>query len=268
MKYIALPILLLIAFSATSQETVESDTIFNQVDHLQQKQGHWKKFYRHGSKAYQGFFKDDKPRGEFIRYHENGEVSARLLFTECGDTAQATLYNTVGRKMAAGKYLRTKKHGVWNYFGQLGEVVFTESYDEGKKHGEFITYYPSGEVYEKVTWENDQKNGPTVQFYPDGSTKSLLFYKDGLENGPIKTYYMGGDVRLEGQYANGLKDGIWKLHNPETNEVKQTEYVNGVATNFDELVEKETQELDELIKNIGKISEPTINDFVGGGQNY
>jgi antitoxin component YwqK of YwqJK toxin-antitoxin module len=266
MRYIAIILLSFLSANLLAQESTKTDTIFNQIDHLNQKQGYWKKFYKNGKLAYHGFFKNDKPRGTFTRYHENGVISAKLIFSECGDTASTTLFNTLGREVASGTYLRTKKHGVWNYFGRDNSIVFTEEFDEGKKHGKFLTYYPSGQIYEMVSWSNDQKNGSTVQYYPDGKTKSMIFYKEGIADGPIRTYYIGGEVRLEGNYANGLKDGTWKILDPDGKVLNEIEYVQGLATNHDELVEKESRELEELMKNIGKIPEPSIEDFVGGGR--
>lgn len=265
MRTKVLLLFLLMGTRVFSQGSSSIDTVFNQVDHRQQKQGFWKKSYKNGNLAYRGFFKDDKPRGEFVRYHENSVVSARMQFTECGDTAQVTLFNTVGKEVAKGKYLRTKKHGVWNYYGQNKSIVFTEEYKEGMKHGSFITYYPTGEIYEKISWANDLKNGSTVQYYPDGTTKSMLFYKNGLEDGPIRTYYMNNHVRLEGQYSKGLKEGVWKIYSADNEVIMQAEYSKGVAANFDEMVEKETKELDKLLRNIGKIQEPTVEDFVRAG---
>ena len=254
----------LLASGVFAQTTVVNDTVFNQVDHLNRKQGHWKKFYRNGKMAYRGFFKDDKPRGTFTRYHENGVVSTIMEFTPCGDTATATLYNTAKRMVAKGNYLRTNKHGVWNYYGQNGQVVFTEEFNEGRKHGKFITYYLSGQIYEQVTWRDDLKHGSTARYYPDGKTQSLIFYKDGVEDGPVRTYYVGGEVRLEGAYANGLKVGNWRLLEPDGKLIREIIYVNGIAANHDELVEEESRQIEELLKNAGKIQEPSLEEFVGG----
>jgi antitoxin component YwqK of YwqJK toxin-antitoxin module len=259
-SFIALALLSIIAFTSNAQV----DTVFNQIDHLNRMQGHWKKHYRSGKIAYKGFFKDDKPRGNFIRYHENGIVSAKLIFSQCGDTAQASLFSPLGREVAQGKYLRKQKDGVWNYLNSSGAIVFTEEYKEGKKHGKFQNYYPSGQVFEMVTWQNDKKNGSTVQYYLNGQTKSMIFYKDGVEDGPVRLYYPDMEVRLEGNYAKGVKDGVWKFFDEKGKELKVIEYKMGVATNQDELVRKETDELEKLLKNIGKIQEPSIEEFVGG----
>jgi antitoxin component YwqK of YwqJK toxin-antitoxin module len=254
----------LISTFVFAQTSVIADTVFNQTDHLNQKQGYWKKFYKNGKVAYQGFFKDDKPRGLFLRFHENGVVSARMTFSTCGDTASAILYNTLRREVAKGKYLNTKKHSVWNYFAPDGRLVFTEEFNEGAKNGRFLTYYPNGQVYEQVTWRNNEKNGPTLQYYPDGSIKSTIFYKNGIEQGIIKTYYFGGQERLDGAYENGLKHGRWTLFSAEGEVVNVIIYEMGIAKNHDELVEKETREFEKMLKNVGKIQEPSIEEFLRG----
>lgn len=242
------------------------DTVFNQTDHRNLMQGHWKKFYKNGKVAYKGFFKDDKPRGEFIRYHENGVMSAKLLFSECGDTAQVTLYSPLAKEVAKGKYLRQKKHGVWDYLNTKGQKVFSEEYSEGIKHGKFKIYYPTGEVFEQVTWLNDNKNGATTQYYLNGQIKSLIFYEDGTEHGPVRLYHPDGEIRLEGKYAHGLKDDVWKFFDTNGKLLKQITYVQGIAENHDKLIEQETKELEELLRHVGKYQDPDFEDFVGGKQ--
>lgn len=268
MKINAFAFLLVVFISANSavaHVSLPSDTVFNQTDSRNLKQGFWKKHYKNGKVAYQGFFKDDKPRGEFLRYHENGRLSARMTFSTCGDTAQTTLFSTDGIELAQGVYLRTKKHGQWLYYGQNKRVVYTESFNQGMKHGTFITYYPNGQVYEEVVWSNDEKHGVARQFYPDGTAKSNLLYKHGLEDGPIQTFYTNGQIRLKGQYVQGLKEGIWQIFSPENKVINRIEYQKGIASNWDELAEKETKELEDLLKNIGKIQDPTIEDFYRAG---
>jgi hypothetical protein len=64
---------------------------------------------------------------------------------------------------------------------------------------------------------------------------------------------------------NGLKDSTWRILDISGKVLNEIQYNNGYAKNHDELLEKESRELEELMKNIGKIPEPTIEDFVGGG---
>lgn len=255
----------LLTFGLYAHGAVVTDTIYNQTDNLGLKQGHWKKHYKNGIVAYKGFFKDDKPRGEFLRYHENGRISARMNFTACGDTSYTTLYSAEGYELSEGVFLNTKKHGKWQYFAKGKRVVYTEEYNNGLKHGAFIIYYPDGQVYETVLWKDGEKHGISEQFYPEGTPKSKILYRDGLEDGPVLTYYRNGEVRIKGQYAKGLKEGVWQIFLPDREGITRVEYHKGIAANHDELVERETRELDELLKNKGKITDPDIEDFIRAG---
>ena len=256
-------ILLLLAICSL-QGFSQTDTIFNQTDHLNRMQGHWKKYYKNGNIAYKGFFKDNRPMETLTRYHENGLISTQMIFSQCGDTAQASLYNTLGRMVATGNYVKKLKHGTWNYLNDKKEVVFSEQFKEGKKHGKFTNYFITGEVFEEVNWQNDNKNGATILYFINGQIKSMLFYVDGKENGPIRLYYTDGNFRLKGQYKDGLKDGVWEFYDISGSVTKQISYAMGIASNHDELVDRETKELDLLLKNVGKIQEPSIEDFVRG----
>jgi len=262
MRSIIISIIIGLSLSGTLlAETLQQDTIFNQVDHLNRKQGFWKKKYKNGNIAYRGFFKDDKPRGDFNRYHENGILRAKMIYSSCGDSAQAVLYYYNVRNVAEGSYYMSQKDGEWNYYAQSGRLVLTETYKNGKKDGKFLTYYDKGNVYEHVTWKEDVKHGAIIQYFPDGNYKMSIRYENGKENGPMRVYYLSGQTRIDGNYKNGLKDGSWTTYDPQGNVLKQLEYIKGFATNHDELLEKESRELEELFKNAGKINEPSVEEF-------
>ncbi len=260
-KQICLCVFLFLCYVSFAQQ----DTTFNQIDQLGQKQGYWKKFYKNGRVAYRGYFKDDKPRGLFERFHENGVIKAKLIHSPCGDSTQAIFYNTEGRLLAKGAYYKNQKDGKWEYFTPDGRLVLLESFKSGIKDGKFTSYYPTGEVFEEVNWQNDQKHGPTIQYYTNGAFKSSIVFSNGLENGIVKTFYVGGKTRLEGFYKDGLKHGKWTIFSPSGDSLSVTNYINGYAENQDELVLQESKELQKLIDNIGKIQEPTVEDFLRGG---
>ena len=46
------------------------------------KQGKWTKVYPNGTMAYEVYFENDKPVGEYKRYHENGKLSSVLTYKE------------------------------------------------------------------------------------------------------------------------------------------------------------------------------------------
>lgn len=240
-----------------------SDTIFNQTDNQGKKQGFWKKRYPNGRVAYQGYFLDNKPRGTFLRYHENGIVRAKLVFSACGDSATATLYSPLGREAARGEYYRTRKNGKWSYYNAAQQLVLTEEYVHGQRHGISQSFYPNGAVYEQVFWRNEQRHGPTIQYHDNGVIKASAGFDEGVQHGPIRVYYYAGGLRMEGHYNRGLKDGEWRIFSPQGAEISKTTYQQGVASNEEEMLRQASQELEQLLKNAGRINEPSIEDFVG-----
>lgn len=106
----------------------------NQVDGKGQKQGFWQKQQANGNLLYEGHFKNDEPIGEFKRYHPNGMLKARLIYSETSDTIEAELFDIHGKLMAKGKYLGQLKIGKWQYF-QKGQLVSEEVFENNQKHG-------------------------------------------------------------------------------------------------------------------------------------
>ncbi len=251
--------LILLLNSAISAQT--SDTLFNQTDHLNRKQGYWKKQYKNGAIAYKGFFKDDKPQGEMIRNYDTGKIRTKLNFTSNGDSASVIFYYSNSREAAKGKFFKTKKDGKWEYLGQAGNVVFTEFYENGEKNGLFTTYYPTGEIYEVIKWANGVKDGGSITYFQNGLIMSSVSYKNGKEHGPVISYYYTGKKRIEGFYNNGFKDGVWKVYTPDEKVMNEIKYINGRAENQDKLIEEETLELEKQLQNAGRIEEPGLDEF-------
>ena len=67
---------------AINSAFAQTDTVFNQVDKNNMKQGYWKKDFPNGKLMYKGFFKNNKPVGEMRRYYETGELKAILNYQE------------------------------------------------------------------------------------------------------------------------------------------------------------------------------------------
>lgn len=263
-KYLLLVFTLLTSFgSATVSAAIFSqDTIFNQRDNSYRKQGFWRKKYPNGKLAYKGYFKDDKPRGIFTRYHEDGTLLAEMVFNNTGNKAQVKLYYSGGYKVAAeGAYLNEKKDSTWKYFAPDKRLVFQENYKNGIKHGDYITYYKSGAVYEVIPYVNGEIEGDMRQYYPNGQIKTEWTLLNGKQNGKIRSYFSDGTVRVEGNYKDGIKHGIWSIYNMDRKMVKQTQYINGFPKNREEEMERETREIEEMLKNAGQISEPDVQSF-------
>jgi antitoxin component YwqK of YwqJK toxin-antitoxin module len=255
----------LIGFVAPAQINNSSahDTLFNQTNAKGQKQGYWKTLYSNGHIKYQGYFKNDKPVGEFKKYFEDNTPKAILNYEQDGITVRAKLFYENGELAAQGKYLGTKKDSTWNYYSYYDKTLTNqETYRNGAKQGISYKYYPSGRICEEMNWLSGSREGERKQYYEDGKIKCLTTFKNNNKNGLYRVYYDNDQIELEGSYLNDVMTGKW-LKYDETGKLMSTvEYINGKASNEKELNKKEQEYFKMVEQNKGKFAEPDINDFV------
>ena len=79
------------------RELIKSGKI-NVVDDKGLKQGKWMKVHTTGKLAYEVFFKDDKPIGEYKRFHLNGKLSVLLNYEENSDFSAAEFISCLFNK--------------------------------------------------------------------------------------------------------------------------------------------------------------------------
>ncbi len=116
-------LLVIICPVTLAQENISSDTSFNNIDDNGLKQGHWKKYYDDGNPEYEGYFKNDKPVGEFKRFFPGNKIKAIMNYKEDGKTVKATLFYQNAKKAAEGTFIDMKKDGQWKYFSFYGGYI-------------------------------------------------------------------------------------------------------------------------------------------------
>ena len=248
MKRFLLIFILLPMLSAGQQE-------LNQTDSNGLKQGLWKRNYPNGRMMYEGFFSNNKPVGEWRRYHENGALRAILLHSEISDSVSAQLFDISGKLAAQGTYVYEQKAGKWKYFAD-GRKISEEEFIDGVKSGISRRYYPSGELLEEAEWKNDQKNGRYRAFYQSGKPFLECKYENNLRNGFCVTYFPSGAMEVDAFYKNDLPHSEWKYYT-ENEQLRFTLYYDeGVLLNPEVLYGQETKQLDELEKKGKSISDP------------
>lgn len=258
--------ILVIAALLPSFIQAQSDTVFNRTDEQGLKQGLWRKYYSTGVKAYEGWFKDNKPTGEFKRFHENGSLKVILSYRQ-DSTAWAVFFSPKGNKIAEGKFVGQQKDSLWRYYNPDGTINYDEYYQNGLKNGRCRQYYPDGKLLESAPFTNGKLHGAVIQFFPEGLNKSVVNFNSGIQDGDLKVFYPSGKKRLEGKYANGLKEGEWIFYGENGKITQRIRYVKGVPENYNELLERETHLLDSLMQNAGRIKEPDF-DEMSYGSNY
>lgn len=240
----------------------QKDTVFNQTDANNLKQGWWTKSYPDGTIMYKGFFKDNKPVGEMRRYYENGALKASLVYDNKGEYAHARLLYADGQIAATGVYCGSLKDSTWCYYSYYDHSLTTrEIYSKGKRNGLMVNYYNNGNPSERITWVNDKKNGPWEQFFADSTLKLKASFKDDQLEGEFLVNYDTGKPYLKGGYKKGLRDGKWIFFNEEGKTDMELTYQDGVTPDAEKLDARQ-EELFRLIEeNKGKFEEPDETNF-------
>jgi len=236
---------------------VKGDTIFNQVDNNGLKQGFWKAKYNNGNVKYTGYFKNDKPVGEFKRYFENSKLKALMYFSDIGENTKAKLFYENGKLAAQGTYWESQKDSIWKYYSYYnGCLTYEESYIKGGKNGISRKYYNNGTISEETDWQDDLRNGVWKQYFENGNLKLETSHHQNKREGDFKLYYPTEKIEINGAYLDDKMHGTWSYYDEQGNLKFEIEYINGIAKNADELIRQE-QEMFRLIEqNKGKFQEP------------
>ncbi|WP_167613815.1 toxin-antitoxin system YwqK family antitoxin [Maribellus sediminis] len=225
----------------------------NQTDANGLRQGHWEKRQDNGRLIYEGEFKDDKPVGEWKRYHPGGQLKALIVYR--GDTAHTELYDVWRKKLTEGDYVNQKKQGVWKIFKE-NFVTADEEYVDGVKNGVAHQYFDTGEVMEKSHWLNGKKDGDYEMFYKNGKPYLQCKMKDDQRHGLFLVYYENGQLEREAAYKNGLRDGEWKFYDSEGNHQYSLFYNEGKILNPLVRDSIDNLKMQELEKNKDLLTDP------------
>jgi antitoxin component YwqK of YwqJK toxin-antitoxin module len=241
----------------------QKDTVFNQTDARNLKQGWWKKSYPNGMIMYKGFFRDNKPVGEMQRYYETGALKASMLYDSKGEYAHARLLYADGQLAATGVFYNSLKDSTWCYYSYYDHSLTTrEIYTRGKRNGLMINYYNNGSPSEKISWVNDKKEGPWEQYFANNALKLKAMYKEGKLEGEFLVNYDSGKPYLKGGYKNGLREGKWIFLSEEGSTDMELTYQKGVTPDGEKLDARQ-QELFRMIEeNKGKFEEPDETNFL------
>ena len=210
-RYVLILVSLMIAVSSAIAQD------FNRTDSKGRRQGAWRDFYPNGQLRYEGEFKNDKCKGTFKYYDEQGNLKATNEFDKSGEKALNKTYAPNGRVIATGYYQNQKKEGEWKYFDEVsGQLRLVEDNKEGKVHGWSKLYNPNnGVLAEETQYVEGQPEGQCRKYSNTGTLLMECQYHKGRLEGPTKTYYPSTALKEEGQYANGEKVGLWKTYNED-----------------------------------------------------
>lgn len=241
----------------------QSDTIFNQSDVNNLKQGYWKKNFPNGKLMYKGFFKDNKPVGEMRRYFESGALKAVLNYDSKGEYAHARLLYEDGQLAAEGRYFNSLKDSTWVYYSYYDRSITTrETYLKGARHGMITQYYNNGDISEKTEWKNDKKSGIWEQYFKGNTLKLKASYLDNKLEGDFLVNYEDGRPYVKGSYLHEQRNGKWTFYNEDGTVKTELDYTGGKAAGEDKLDEEQQIFFRQIDENQGKFEEPDESNFL------
>ena len=208
-KALLIAFLLFAAASSFAQD-------YNKTDSKGRRQGLWTGYHANGQKRYEGQFKNDRPRGMFNYYDEEGNLQATNSFDKSGVKAANKTYAPNGTLIAEGNYVNQKKDGEWRYYDNLGRLVLVEDNKDGKVNGWSKLYNAeTGTLAEETQFIDGLPEGVCRKYRDNGVVLQECHYANGQLDGLSKTYNPNTSVKEEGNYCKGEKCGQWNTYNEE-----------------------------------------------------
>jgi len=253
-KLIIIPLL-----SFSLQAIGQHDTL-NRTDNQGKKTRYWIFKDPSGLKVYEGFFREGRPVGRFLRFHANGKTRAEMNYLADGIHVEARLFDPEGRMRAEGRYLNQQKDGLWSFYSEKINPVYRINYSNGKIHGEALRYDANGSLLEQTQWINNSLSGLQTIFYPDNKPQAKINYLKGIINGPYELLFPDGRTEVQGFYSSGLKTGKWIYYQADGQTDYILNYKNGKLLNPELLNARQRESFDRYEKNRGLLKDP--QDFM------
>ena len=96
-----------------------------------------------------------------------------------------------------------KKHGVWTYYFENGELENIGSFNHGRREGEWKRYRDNGKLMVISYYKGGFAEGECKYYHENGELESIGFYKDGNRDGEWKTYKENGMFRRTEHWQDG-----------------------------------------------------------------
>ena len=97
-------------------------------------------------------YKDGKPHGEWLEYHENGKLKKKRNYKDGKLEGESLWYHKNGQLESKGNFKDDKKEGEWLHYRSNGKLWRKYYYKEGKKDGKWTWYDTYGNLVRTVLY--------------------------------------------------------------------------------------------------------------------
>ena len=136
-----------------------------------------------------------KKQGKWIIYN-------KMVHRECYTDEQI---------VEQGKYVDSKKTGIWKEFYCNNNVKSVITYENNRPNGYAKMYHDNGKIKEEGLWKNNRWVGDYKLYYENGQVQQAFkFNPNGKREGNQQYFYEDGQVMIEGNWAEGKEAGVVK----------------------------------------------------------
>ncbi len=147
--------------------------------------GMYREYFKSGQVFVSGQFKYGKRDGEWVFYHENGELAKKVSYVNGQPDGVVETRDEKGALQARREYQGGKRAATWLIYAPGGEqVIREEHYVDGKPDG---------------LWKN---------WFADGQLQRESPFKAGVREGVAKEWSEEGKLLAEVSFAGGKRDGV------------------------------------------------------------
>lgn len=195
---------------------------YNERDKKTKRNGPYKKYFKNGDVAEEGFYTDNWPTGKWTYWYKNGN---KMKEGESGK--MCTVWYENGNKKLESIFIRRSNDYVTNPMGNS-------------------FYFRS--LMDKYKSINGEPNGKYTSWYENGDLKLETHFERGIYNGPY-TYWgengvkiMEGNIVPSNDCGNCYKrDGLWTLYNENGDKIVEGTLPTGTWNYWYDNGKKKTQ---------------------------
>ena len=211
--------------------------------------GPYSKYYNSGQLAAKGLYRNNKPHGKFVGFHENGNLKYEMVFNQ-GEKVSLHKYNADGNLIRSERYTDGTINDTVRIYHDDGTLFALQLWDKGYKLRE--ESYSNGNDLIRIIEYKDKHidNFPedeldfapfkVTEFYNTndlGGIKEVIYFDvNQMNNGEYKYYHNNGSIKVRGSYNHGEKDGEWGFYDKKSNLIKKQIW------NLGELIEEKSFE--------------------------
>lgn len=135
--------------------------------------------HQYGQPDWEGFYKDDKREGRWVKYWVNGNIETEGVFSN------------------------HKRKGIWKYYHYNGNMIMKERLKKGKAIGWEYSWFSNGNKFSKGKLViHNQRHGNWKWYHDNGTVyRKGKLYKN-IKVGKWKEYHANGQLLVELNYIN------------------------------------------------------------------